>query len=718
MKFGTLKYGLALGCGLLTAPLYAQQACYVPMQQSTTTPLAADSQTIYISADRSESTGKHHIKLFGSIELTQGDRLLHAQQAEYQAEEQKISASGDIRLSEKGLLLKGKEIVLDAQSEAASLIGGEYQMVGRSGRGSAEQITIESQQRMILEDASYTTCPPGDDVWNFRAGSIELLPEENTGIAKHMRLEVLGVPVIYLPYINFPLGERKSGILAPSFGSSDTTGDEFDLPLYWNISADRDATLTARHMSKQGTLWDSEFRYLTESGNGQLVLQYLDPKDINQESRHFAHYQSQSFWQAWQVSFNLQRASDSEYFRDLTRDKERISSSLLESHAKLDYRDENWYFSLALDDFQSIDNTLFDSQSITKRLPQLRLENHTMIGGWLQYQMESEFAHFTKGDDISTKRLDINQKVSTYYGKPAAYLKPTLGWRITGYDTDDADHQLRKIPMASLDSGLWFERTQLIDEKRYRQSLEPRLYLLYIPYRDQQDIIAEESLFDTLLSEVDLDSQFSENRYSGVDRIGDEQRLTLSLSSRWFDLEGRERLKLWASQIYHAADQRISTLNQQTELKGWSNLLVGIDGRINRYLSSNGMLEWDDAEQQLEKAGASVVFQRDSKRRIALNLDYRRTLLRQGSIQARWPLLDSRWSLMSNLNHSFQDKQTRNAQIGLEYDGCCWSLRMAAQQYISSNDGSRNSGVAVQFELKGLTSVGSKIGGFAQSEGQ
>ena len=716
MKRSPLFSILVITFGMVITAVNAEQGCYVPMAADSERLLEGDDQqAIYITADQSESYGKSHIKLYGDVELMQGSRLLHAQQAEYQADRQKISASGDIRLSDRGLLLKGEEIVLDAQGEAATIIGGEYQMVGRSGRGGAQKIAIESRQRLLLEGASYTTCPPGDETWNFRAGSIELLPDENTGIAKHMRLEVLGVPVIYLPYINFPLGERKSGILAPSFGSSDTGGDEIEIPFYWNIAPDRDATLTARHLSEHGTLLNSEFRYLTETGYGQLDLQYLDQDRESQQSRHFIQYQSQSFWQAWQARFNLQRASDRDYFRDLTRDKDRISSRLLESRASLDYRDDNWYFSLAFDEFQSIDDQPFELGQPTKRLPQMQLVNNTAVTHWLNYQLNSELAQFEQEDGFSANRLDINQKVSAYFGNGAYYSKPTVGWRATSYRMEDGESEMRQIPMASLDSGLWLEREQQLGEKRYRQTLEPRLYLLYIPYRNQQQLPEQNRLFDTLLSEFDFDSLFNENRYSGVDRIGDERRLSFSISSRWFDQNGRERLLLRAGRIYHATDQRVEALNDEPQLKGWSNLLAGINGRINRYLSSDGMLEWDDSTQALEKAGIELVFERDIKRRVAMGVHYRRGLLKQGNLQARWPL-DNHWSVMTDVSHSFLDHQTRNAQLGFEYDGCCWSLRVAAQQYISSNDGTRNSGLAVQFELKGLTSVGSKINGFADGE--
>ena len=698
----------------------AESSCYVPMANNQPTPIAGDELTIYINADESESWGKGDISLRGDVELIQGNRLLKAEQAEYQQASQRIIAEGNISLSEEGLLLKGKRIVLDAQSEAASLVGGEYQMAGRSGRGAADEINIESRERILLNDASYTTCPPGDNTWRFNAGTIELLPEENLGIAKNMRLEVLGVPVLYLPYINFPLGDRKSGLLAPSIGSSDVTGRELKVPFYWNIAPDRDATFALRYMSQRGTQLGGEFRYLNERGNGKLDVEYLDQDEQLEQARHFVKYQQQSFWQAWQSEINIQQVSDRNYFRELSSDKQRLSSSLLESSARLDYRDDEWYFALSLQYYQRLDERLLSTQQPTRRLPQLRFARYFMLGNSFKFTTEGEFAHFQQVDGFNALRLDFKQKVSRYFGDRAAYIKPTVAWQGTSYWLDgngepEPSQSTRQLPMLSVDTGLWLERSQRVMKKHYRQSLEPRIYYLHVPYRDQATLPQQGRLFDSQLSEFDFDSLFNENRYSGVDRVGDEQRLTLSLGSRWFDEHGRQRLRARIGQVYHFADQRVALEDDVLQIKGWSNLLAAIDGRINRFVSSNGLVEWNDREQRLEKAGIFVVFERQSKRRVALGLNYRREILKQGTIQLRWPL-DSRWSMMGDVSHSFHDNETRNAQLGLEYDDCCWRVRLAAQQYISDNNGSRNSGVAVQFELKGLTSVGSKISGFAESE--
>ncbi len=697
----------------------ADSHCYVPMIDNQIPSYVTDTQAIYINADESESWSNGNIKLRGDIELIQGERVLTAEQAEYQADTQQVSAEGDIQLADKGLLLKGKRILLDSQGNSATVEGGEYQMLGRPGRGTAAEISIEGPEYIKLTDASYTTCPPGDDMWRFRAGSIELMPEENLGIAKNMRLEVLGIPVVYLPYINFPLGERKTGILAPSIGSSDLGGSEIEIPFYLNIAPDRDATFSVKQMSLRGSQLKSEFRYLAENSYGQLDIEYLDNDKLTKKKRHFFQYQHQSYSQAWQTRINLQQVSDESYFRELSSDSQRLTSSLLESNINLSYHDDSGFLSLDFQHYQKLDDQLLQTNQPTKRLPQLRFALYSPYAAGLKYTTQGELAYFQQADGFNALRLDLTQQVSHYYGDSSAYIKPMLTLRGTAYwlgddSTQQQNNMTRALPAFSLDSGLWFEREQEILGKHYRQSLEPRLYYLHIPYRNQQALPEENRLLDTQISEFDFDSLFSENRYSGVDRVGDDQRLAFSIGSRWFDDEGLQRLRLRIGQAYHFVEQQVVLADEEPVLKGWSNLLGGIDGKINRFLSSSGLVEWSADDQEIEKSGIQFLFQRDIKRRVALGLNYRRQLLKQASLQIRWPL-NSRWSVMSDTTYSLHDNETRNAQLGLEYDGCCWRVRMAAQQYISSSDGSQNSGVAIQFELKGLTSVGSKINGFAEN---
>ena len=394
----------------------AEQLCFVPMPSGPTTAVVGDEQTIYISADESESWGKGDIQLRGDIELIQGNRLLRAEQAAYYRDDQRITAEGGVSLTEEGLLLKGKRIVLDAQSEAATLEGGSYQIAGRSARGAAEKISIISREHILLEDASYTTCPPGDESWRFRAASITLKPAENDGVARHMRLEVLGVPVFYFPYINFPLGERKTGLLSPSIGSSDNTGREVTIPFYWNIAPDRDATLSVRQMSQRGSQLTGEFRYLNENGEGQLDAEYLSNDHQTETNRHFFQYQHQSYWQAWQASINLQQLSDRDYFRDLSQEKERYSSRLLESSATLNYADDSWYWSLALQHNKSLDAPDLAVITPTQRLPQLRFSHYRGIADNLNFSLQGEFASFRKSSDLTALRFDIKPTLSAYYG--------------------------------------------------------------------------------------------------------------------------------------------------------------------------------------------------------------------------------------------------------------------------------------------------------------
>jgi LPS-assembly protein len=697
----------------------AAEGCYIPMTEQRPVDLVDDG-TIRITAEQSESKGRDYIKLQGDVELTHGGRLLKAQQAEYDKAGNKIRADGGIELTEDTLILHGDTAEIDIGGESASITGGEYQIMGQPGRGYADEIEITGREKIILENASYTTCPPGSDDWLIRASRIGLLPEENEGYAKHMRLEVAGVPVLYLPYINFPLGERKTGLLAPSFGSSNTTGDEIQAPFYWNIAPDRDATLTVRHMSMRGTQLQTELRYLNPNNYGQFNFEVLPDDEIQQQDRGYFDYQHHGNWDSWQLNMDLKQVSDINYHRELSSHRDEVSASVLQRSVMASYHQEQLHFEAAVVDFQLLDETLDAGQHPYSQQPRLNLGYNMSVVEHLQLSFEGEWVHFQRDDSLTAARLDLAPAISMPWIGRAGYLIPRLAIHDTRYWLKDQlpaseENPSRQQPITSIDSGLWFDKEW---GKGLRQTLEPRLYYLYIPYRQQEQLVRDQNgnqvLFDTAENEFNFENIFSGNRYTGVDRIGDAKQLALALGSRLYNDQGEQLLHLRIGQIYYIDIPKLTLPNEQPLTREQSNLLAELDGRIGDRWQAGAFAEWSNQEDQLETARASLVYQSDIKRRISLGLNYRRGSVKQGTLQARWPFA-SYWSVMTDITHSFMEGKTRNATLGVEYEDCCWSVRIASRRYISDNDGTFNNAFAIQFELKGLASVGSKISGFAET---
>jgi len=717
-RFSLNKITITLGLLLVTQAVLAETVCYPPARPAQPPQAGGgDEQTIYITAERSESRSESHIKLDGGVQLIQGSRLLQAEQVEYDKQLGRISAQGQITISEQQLTIRGERAEIDTEQQSVVVSQGHYQILGQPGRGYAGELAIQGRQRITLDQASYTTCPQGQDVWMIKAGNIQLEPEKNQGIARNMRLELLGVPVLYLPYINFPLGERKTGLLAPSLGSSASTGSELLTPFYWNIAPHRDATFTPRYMSNRGTQLQAEMRYLNQASYGQVDLEYLPNDQVTRQDRGYFALNHQGFKGPWQGSLQLQHVSDIHYLQDLVSDKQRVSRRLLENHGEISYGSSYWQMQAGIDGFQTVDQTLTDEQRPYRRLPYLTFNSDYPIYPHWQLQLQGEAVHFDRPDSLRASRLHLQPALQGSYHWSAGYLQPTLAWQATQYwladqqAGSDAQPQ-RQLPRVSIDSGLWLERQWAGGT---HQTFEPRLNYQYIPYRQQHDLARDrdgnQQLFDSGYREFDFDNLFASNRFTGLDRIGDENRLALSLTSRWYDSRGQQRLQARVGQARYLAERRVQLPGDATETSDYSNLLAALDGRIHRHWTAQSLAEWSADDDRLQKGRLQLRYQRDSQRYLNFALNYRRELLKQANLRGLWPL-SSRWSVMADISYALNDQQTRDATLGLAYQDCCWGIRMAARRYINDDDGSTNTALALQFELRGLTSVGSNISGF------
>lgn len=711
------------GAGLLLAAALAQAGDVCQAPPPPPAPTGGDEGVITINANRSESQARARLSLEGGVELVHGQRLLQAERLLFDQRQGVIEAAGAITLREGGFEIQGERVELDLRQGTAHFSGGRYQVAGQPGRGSAGDLLIDGAARVTLREASFTTCPPGDDAWFIRAARIELKPLENEGNASHVRLEFMDVPFLYLPYIDFPLGQRKTGLLAPSFGTSSTTGNELELPFYWNIAPHRDATLTPRYMSERGTQLQTEFRYLNPDNDGTFTLDYLPEDRKTGDERGLLGLQHRQFWNRWHGRIDYLQVSDENYMRELGARRDEVSASLLPRALGVSYAAEGLWFEGRLSDFQPVDETLAGAQQPYRRLPQLRLRAQRPLAADWALDLAGEFVHFERNDSVSASRLDLEPGLSYHYTREAGYLTPRLALRDTRYRLDGqapgADaHPSRTLPLFTLDGGLWLERTWRILGDDYRQSLEPRLYYLYAPYRDQQGMISDASgssdvVFDSAEAEFHFDQMFTTNRFSGADRVGDANQLTLALTSRLFDVSGGQRLRARIGQSYHLSDRRVQLPGAAAEKSHRSDVLVGLDGRVHEHWWADGLAQWSGDDDVLDKGNLRLAYELDPRHHADLALNYRRGLTKQASLLARWPLM-RQWLVMGQWTHSFYEDRTLSAAAGIEYSDCCWSLRAAVRHFINSNDGSTDTAFALQLELKGLANVGSNIAGFAQ----
>ena len=557
---------------------------------------------------------------------------------------------------------------------------------------------------------------PGNSDWLLRASRVDLDHAEGFGSASHVRLSFMHIPFFYFPYMSFPISDkRKTGFLVPNLGHTNTSGSEIWLPYYINLAPNMDATVTPRLMSKRGNLLQGEFRYLTTRDNGTLDLEYLPDDRLYHDNRSLVHFRHTSLWSTnWSSHVDASEVSDSSYFSDLGNSLNTASITHLRQMADLQYEGSNWHGVLMLENYQTVDDSIAPANRPYQRLPLLQLGTNPYSGDrHLAYSLNTEYVHFSHTTRPTGDRLHIVPGIQFPYSTPAAYITPGIKFDDTHYITEDpvdssSINQDRSLPIFTIDSGVFLERYT----ERYVQTLEPRLLYVYIPYRSQNDL----PLFDTGSTDFTFNRLTAENRFSGLDRIGDTNHLSSILTTRLINQEtGQQRMKAAIGQIYYFADRRVTLNGGAADTVTSSDVLAQTELAIGTHLSLNADLRWQNDWQTMERSSVGLHYVAPQRQIFNIAYRYRRDQQEQDDISFSWPLT-SRWQAVGSWTYSQQDKQVQESLAGLEYQDCCWALRMLSRRYLDTGINDYQDSVYIQLELKGLTNIGDKIESLLQND--
>lgn len=669
--------------------------------------------------------------------LTRADQRLEADRAVYDADTARVEAQGSVRYQESGLLLEGArgEFFLDQDQGWADTV--EFRVEPGHLHGAAERANVESRTLSRLRSVRITTCEPGQEQWWLRASRVTLDREADEGHAFNGWLQFFGVPVFYLPYINFPLSDaRKSGLLVPSFGSTDRSGTTVRIPYYWNIAPNLDATLAPTWFGRRGLLLDTEVRYLLPWASGELRQEVLPDDDLTGDTRWEVRQSHRArLGGDFSAAMEVHRVSDDDYIDDFAGGLEDSVTNNLESRASVSYARPSWRADALVQGFQTIDPQLAPAAQPYDRLPQARLRYRPALAGLLpQPSVEARYDRFHHdAPELRTtgQRLELMPRVAWPLRWPGYYLEPAVAWNHVRYRLDpvaaDAPEQpSRSLPVASLDAGLFLEREFRLLDRGLLQTLEPRLFYLYVPERDQDDL----PLFDTGLS--GLTASYSElfrtNRFTGPDRFGDANQLTVGLTSRVLGTrDGFEYLRISGGQILFFRDREVQLReNLPPETDSRSDYVAEL--RLGLPMGLRGALDmrWDPDDFDDRELRSSLTWRPSA--RWALNLGYRQDFERgervqsDGDISVGLPLA-RHWSLLGGWQYSFLDDATRERFAGFAYTGCCWAIRGLWRQFIQEDvaavaideDAELQSQFMVELELRGLGGVGDEIMAFIQS---
>ena len=679
---------------------------------------------IKLSADNADLI-KNGISTFkGNVEIVRADQRLLADTVDYNREKESAVAKGNVSLADNSIAIHGNALLLDLKDDKSTVSNAKFNLYDKHGRGEAEKLKRDGVKNTTrLKNTSYTTCPVGNNDWQLNADKIKLDHNEGVGTANNVSVNFMGIPFFYSPILTFPIDDRrKSGFLTPSFGDSEESGAEFSIPYYWNIAANRDATITPRILGKRGFQLGGEYRYLNKNSEGKVFAEYLpSDNEFNDEDRYLFSYKNTStFTPRFRVKADINVVSDKDYFEDLGNNINLSSITHLERRLDARYAGDFWNVTGRLQGYQTIDRTIASQSRPYERLPQVIFNANLPDQHFgLDYGLRAEAVYFNRKNSVTGSRFDLEPSVSLPLRNSYGFITPKIGLRYTKYDLDNTlagedSSPDRSLPIYSIDSGLYFDRDTHFGGQAITQTLEPRLYYLNIPERNQDNLIVDELgrdvVFDSGLFDFSFDQLFRENRFTGADRIGDANQLTAAITTRFIEqASGIERASASIGQIFYFDDRKVTLPNQIVDTDNNSDIVAEASARFTKSLSARVGIQWDPNENQTNKGVASVRYQSDDNHIINLAYRQRNDLIEQTDVSVNWPL-NKQWNAIARWNYSLDRERSIDSFAGLEYENCCWIVRVVGREYINDLDqDDENSSLLIQLELKGLTSFGDKI---------
>ena len=759
--------------------------------------------------------------LAGDVIMRQGSMQVEADEANLYQAESRGELAGNVRIRDNGALIVGDHADVQLDTGEAKVDNAEYVMHKSRIRGNALYAKRAENAIIRLKDGTYTTCEPNSNAWQLKGNNITLNPATGFGTATNVTLRVKDIPILYTPYIYFPIDDRRqSGFLPPTIGSGSDTGFMLVTPYYFNLAPNYDATLYPRYMSKRGMLVEGEFRYLTKSSEGQFGAAYLNDEDNDREAQ--TDYDKTRYMYNWQHKGGLDsrvltevdytKISDPYYFQDLQTDQIGVKSSdFVNQQGAVTYRGDSYTARLNAQQYQ-----LATVSNITPygRLPQITFNGQLPYHPeGLDFDYETELVRFDRDlltgnyvdkdggpinpdGTVGTPRLDnnitglarangdrLNLKpgVSLPMNWTYGFLKPSLKYQYTQYQLDldgtgkqdiidqqaaaardgtryvggkFGSNQNRGVPIASIDSGLYFDRNTSYFGKNYRQTLEPRLFYLYVPEKDQEDI----PVFDTSETTFNYSSLFRDNRFTGSDRVGDENKLSLGVTSRWIEENGFERQRISVGQALYFKDRKVQlpgvAFNDRDDAKSdVSPYALEYEYRWNRDWRATADYNWDPDSRSPRSGSAMFHYQPADNPNKVINAGYRYRndqvrydqntgkwtvgggdygtpgqpgyvkdyyKIQQHDFSVIWPIVPQ-WNAISRWQYDYNRNRTLEAFGGFEYDNCCWKLRLINRYWVSYDEFSQEApenekgdhGIFLQIVLKGLGGLtGAKVESF------
>ncbi|WP_168383045.1 LPS-assembly protein LptD [Acinetobacter indicus] len=722
---------------------YCQGAWVTPISPDTVA-VAAEEATSTVTADYGHYNPNGDSVLEGNVVIDQQGRQIRADKITIDQTQTYASAEGRVQMAQAGLLAQSDQINYNLKTQQGDLHNSFYIAEEQHAHGMAEKIARTSTNTLVLNNATYSTCPPEQaPTWKIQADEIKLNQETGRGETRGTKLYVKDVPVLAVPYFNFPIDDRRTtGILTPSFGFTNDGGVELAVPVYLNLAPNYDATVTPRYIGDRGPMLEGEFRYLTENfGQGQIWGGYLaSDNKYNDEDRkdfHFLHN-----WQInEQFNTNLEYnyASDKDYFADLNNNPNSRTDLNLRRAWELNYRNgiPGLRAQLKVEDFQTLDPTIPDEDRPYARLPQFLLNYKTGNPQGFQIEFNHDTAYFKKDiNNLEASTTDLNSyepsgtriyndfKVRYNYRNPWSFVIPEVSLRNvnTFFDKDtqnalnqfDSSSETKSVtvPQFTLDAGLTFEK-----EGRFLQTITPRAFYAYAPYQKQDG----HPNFDSATASINYDQLFSPYRFYGHDRLEDNNFLSLGLSYSLFDEVGLERIRASLGQSFFFEDRRVTLENtaDSFDTESRTGPVVSLASQLTENLNIGANAAWmsngDNAQRDLhlfytDKQGNLYNVGYINRRHIPNRQDHYDQVV-ASFIQ---PVYNN-WRILGHAQYDLDNSVAREYLLGVNYESCCWGISVYGRSYyndlddVSDHNVKPKRAIMAELNLKGLGSFNNKL---------
>ncbi|KRB81989.1 LPS-assembly protein LptD [Duganella sp. Root198D2] len=658
------------------------------------------------------------LRLLRDVEVVHDKTRVTADAASFQQVEQELEAKGNVRLWRFGDYYTADELKLNMETARGYALQPTYQLETNNAQGKAQRINFLNEDEAQVVDGTYSTCQGPNPDWYVKARSLNLDQGRDVGTAGATLVYFKDVPILGTPAMSFSLsGARRSGWLPPTPSYSSRGGAELLVPYYFNIAPNRDLTLYPRYISRRGLQLGAVARYIgeTDAGNdyeGRTLVEYLpNDKEADRDRWQLHTVHTQHLAKDWTYGWNLRAASDNNYPSDFSKTVSSSAERQLLKELRTDYGGEFWSLTARAQKYHVLqdpgwpaDPSLFVSRPYD-RLPAINLHAARYDVGGFDWQLDSELTRFWHPDLIKGNRMVVVPQVSYPIIGPAYFVTPKVmlnasAYQLDEFGTDPSRSLQRAVPTFSLDSGLVFERDTKLGGKKLTQTLEPRLFYVYTPYRKQDQF----PNFDTARADFSFSQIFSENRFVGSDRIGDANQVTAAVVSRFLESSGAERLRLAFGQRFYFADQRVQIDNTTPVNTTRSDMLLAATGRISNSWGIDSLVQYNPSTSKVTTSNMSLQYTPGTYKVINAGYRYVRDNFKNADLSAQWPISD-RWFGVGRVSYSLREHKMLESVVGLEYNCDCWVFRMGAQRFVTTAK-KNSTQFFFQLELNGLSKLG------------